>query len=88
VKVDPEYTVDAVISRLEGVLVRECEKGGTAASIKSAMDRAIDQLHRGTQQPGDKARGALTRAADKLRLKIDPLPGNATKRLHDENPPT
>ena len=44
-KVNPEYTVDGVIARLEGVLVRECEKGGTAASIKAAMDRAIDQVH-------------------------------------------
>src|SRR6202045_5099495 len=47
-KVNPEYTVDGVIARLEGVLVRECEKGGTAASIKAAMDRAIDQVHRET----------------------------------------
>lgn len=88
VKVDPDYTVDAVISRLEGVLVREYEKGGTAANIKAAMDRAFDQLHRGTQEPVDKARGALTRAADKLRLKIDGLPENATERLHDEDTPS
>jgi len=27
-------------------LMREYEKGGTAASIKAAMYRAIDQLHR------------------------------------------
>src|SRR3977135_1038006 len=47
-KISPNYTVDGVIARLEGVLVRECEKGGTAASIKAAMDRAIDQLHRET----------------------------------------
>src|SRR5664279_1157914 len=42
-KISRDYTVDGVIARLEGVLVRECEKGGTAASIKAAMDRAIDQ---------------------------------------------
>jgi hypothetical protein len=53
-KVNPEYTVDGVIARLEGVLVRECEKGGTAASIKAAMDRAIDQLHRETAKLGRK----------------------------------
>jgi len=53
-KVNPEYTVDAVIARLEGVLVRECEKGGTAASIKAAMDRAIDQLHHETAKLGRK----------------------------------
>ncbi len=32
-KVNPNYTVDAVVARLEGVLVREYEKGGTAATI-------------------------------------------------------
>jgi hypothetical protein len=73
-KMNPAYTIDAVIARLEGVLVREYEKGGTAASIKAAMDRAIDQMHRETRDKGDRARGAVARAADKLRLKIDTLP--------------
>src|SRR6266480_1156424 len=45
-KVNPAYTVDAVIARLEVVLVREVEKGGTAASIKAVMDRTIDEVHR------------------------------------------
>jgi hypothetical protein len=66
-KIDPKYTVDAVVARLEGVLVRECEKGGTAASVKAAMDRAIDQLHRETSGPRDRAVDAVTRASDKLR---------------------
>jgi hypothetical protein len=44
-KVSRDYTVDGVIARLENVVTREVEKGGTAATIKSAMDRAIDQLH-------------------------------------------
>src|SRR5215510_10287177 len=74
-RVNPAYTVDAVVARLEGVVVRECDKGGTAASIKSAMDRAIDQLHRETQEKGDRARDAMARAADKLRLTIGTLPG-------------
>jgi hypothetical protein len=73
-KVNPAYTVDAVIGRLEGVLKREYDKGGTAASIKTALDRAMDQLHRETQEKGDRARMLLGRAADKLRLKIDTLP--------------
>ena len=73
-KVNPAYTVDAVVARLEGVLVREYEKGGTAASIKAAMDRAIDQVHRETRDKGDPARDVVARAADKLRLKIDSLP--------------
>ena len=38
-KINPNYTVDAVIARLEGVVVREYEKGGTAASIKAALDK-------------------------------------------------
>jgi hypothetical protein len=66
-KISPDYTVDGVITRLESVLVRECEKGGTAASIKAAMDRAIDQLHAETGGARDKARDVVVRTADKLR---------------------
>jgi hypothetical protein len=69
-KVRPAYTVDAVIARLEGVVVREVEKGGTAASIKSAMDRAIDQLHAETGSVRDKTLDAVTRTTDKLREKL------------------
>jgi hypothetical protein len=66
-KVSPAYTVDAVIARLENVVVREVEKGGTAASIKTAMDRAIDQIHAGTGG----ARDAVVRTADKIREKFE-----------------
>lgn len=72
--VNPSYTVDAVIARLEGVLVREVEKGGTAASIKTAMDRAIDQIQFETTGPRDRARNAVARATDKWRSKFDPAP--------------
>ncbi len=65
--INPDYTVDAVVARLEDVLMRECEKGGTAASVKAAMDQAIDQLHKGTSGPRDRARDAVTRASDTLR---------------------
>ena len=68
--VHPAYTIDAVIARLEGVVVRECEKGGTAASIKAAMDRAIGQIQVETSGPRDRAREAVTRAAEKLRSKL------------------
>jgi hypothetical protein len=71
-ELNPNYTVDAVISRLEGVLVRECEKGGTAASIKTAMDRAINQIQIETSGPRDRAMGMVARATDKLRDKFDP----------------
>ena len=66
-EIGPDYTVDGVIARLEGVVAREVEKGGTAASIKNAMDRAIDQLHAGTGG----ARDAVVRTADKLRGKFE-----------------
>jgi hypothetical protein len=70
-KVSRDYTVDGVIARLEGVLVRECEKGGTAASVKAAMDRAIDQLHAETSGARDRTRAVVVRTADKLRSKFD-----------------
>ena len=65
------YTVDSLISKVEGVLLREYEKGGTAASVKLAVDRAIDQLQIGA---GDRAKDVVTRAADKLRTRVGPLP--------------
>ena len=71
-RVNPNYTVDAVIARLEGVLVRECEKGGTATSIKAAMDRAIDQIQIEASGPRDQARDAVVRVAQKFRSKLDP----------------
>lgn len=70
-KVNPNYTVDAVIARLEGVLIREYEKGGTAASIKTALDRAIDQVHKETGGARDRAKDVVVRAGDKLRSKFD-----------------
>ena len=73
-EVNPSYTVDAVIARLEGVLVRECEKGGTAASIKAAMDKAIGQIQIETSGPRDRAKEAIARATDKLRSKLDSRP--------------
>jgi hypothetical protein len=71
-RVNPKYTVDAVIARLEGVLVRECEKGGTAASVKAAMDRAIDQIQIETSGQRDRARDAVVRVAQKFRSKLNP----------------
>jgi hypothetical protein len=67
-KVNPNYTVDSVVARIERVLVREYEKGGTAASIKTALDQVIDQVHRETREKSDQARNVVARATDKLRL--------------------
>ncbi|HEY3601220.1 MAG TPA: hypothetical protein VGK72_04635 [Chthoniobacterales bacterium] len=73
-EVNPNYTVDAAIARLEEVVVRECEKGGTAASIKAAMDRAIGQIQIETTGPRDRAKTAILRATDKLRSKLQNRP--------------
>jgi hypothetical protein len=58
-EVDPNHTVDSVIARIEGVLVREYQKGGTAAGIKNALDKVIDQVHHETSSTRDHVRGAL-----------------------------
>lgn len=65
--INSDYTIDGVIARLEHVVVRECKKGGTAASVKAAMDRAIDQLHNETGAARDKATDIVARAAEKMR---------------------
>jgi hypothetical protein len=70
-KVSKGYTVDGVIARLEGALKREVEKGGTAASAKAAMDRAIDQLHAETSAKSQQARDMVARTAEDLRRKFD-----------------
>lgn len=67
VRINPNYTVDSVIARLEGVVVREYEKGGTAANIKEALDKVIDQVHRETREKGEQARNAVARTTDKLK---------------------
>ncbi len=68
--INPNFTVDGVIARLERVVVREVEKGGTAASVKAAMDHAIDQLHGETGPARAKATALAIRAADKIRKQI------------------
>ena len=62
--VNPNYTVDAIVARLEEVLVRECEKGGTAATIKAALDRVIDQVHWETGQHRERAQNLVVKALE------------------------
>jgi hypothetical protein len=63
-KINPNYTVDAIVSRLEDVLVHEYQKGGTAATIKAALDRAIDQLHRETLVHRERAQNVMAKAIE------------------------
>jgi hypothetical protein len=68
-RVHRTYSVDAVIARIEDVIVREYAKGGTAASVKAAVDRAFDKIQRETPEkynPED----VVKRAAEKIREKI------------------
>lgn len=67
-RVNRRYTVDAVVERLERVIVREYEKGGTAADIKRAVDNAIDQLQRENGLRGEKASEAMKRAMNRWRM--------------------
>jgi hypothetical protein len=62
-----EFTLDAMIKQVEGVIVREYQKGGTAASVKDALDRALDEMQTKTGSGKDKAVDAVKAAADKLR---------------------
>ncbi len=66
-----DYTVDNVISRVEGAIVREYQKGGTAASMKSAVDKVIDEMQARTDAGKDKATEAMRRAAEKVKEKMN-----------------
>ena len=61
-----DFTVDAVVKKLESVIVREYEKGGTAASMKTAIDTALDQLHAETEKTAAKAQEAAQNVIKKL----------------------
>ncbi|HEY0106692.1 MAG TPA: hypothetical protein VGB91_11460 [Rhizomicrobium sp.] len=71
-----DFTVDAVIGRLESVIVREYEKGGTAASVKQALDKAIDGMQAKTGA-ANKAADAVKTAADKLHEAMQKMGGDA-----------
>jgi hypothetical protein len=71
-----DFTVDAVLNRVESAIVREYEKGGTAANVKDAIDRIFDDMQTRTaptaakaQEAADKAAEAVREAAEKFRNK-------------------
>ncbi|MGI9088638.1 MAG: hypothetical protein ACR2HH_13010 [Chthoniobacterales bacterium] len=79
IQVNPNFTVDSLIARVEGVLIREYEKGGNTASIKLAMDRALDQLHHETDSARQIAEDAVARTSSKLRSKFERGPRDETR---------
>jgi hypothetical protein len=66
-----DFTVDSVVSHLEAAIVREYAKGGTAASVKAALDQALDKLHMKTDKGAAKAREAAQTIVEKIRLPAD-----------------
>jgi hypothetical protein len=67
-----DFTVDALLGKVEGAIVREYEKGGTAASVKGAVDRAID----GMQAHGDKHKEKFDDVIHRTAEKFKPKPGS------------
>jgi hypothetical protein len=72
-----DFTVDSVLARVEGVIVKEFEKGGTAASVKQAVDKAIDEMQAKTAPGAAKAADALNAAAAKLHQTVQKMSGDA-----------
>lgn len=68
-----DYTVDAVVARIEQVIVREYKKGGSAASVKQAVDKALDGMQSKTGQGAEKAADAIKTATEKIQEKIQNL---------------
>ena len=65
-----DYTVDAVVARIEEVIVREYQKGGSAATVTQAVDRALDGMQAKTGETAEKAADAIKTAAEKIQTKL------------------
>jgi len=74
-KLNQDYTVDAVLGKLEDVVVKEYEKGGTAASIKAAVDRAIDGMQARTGEHAGKLADVVKNTADKIHDSMSKMEG-------------
>jgi len=74
-KLNQDYTVDAVVGKLEDVIIKEYEKGGTAASVKAAVDRAIDKMQAGTGVHANKLADAVKTTAEKLHDSMSKMEG-------------
>ena len=69
-----DFTVDSVLAKIEGVIVREYQKGGTAADIKGAIDKAIDGMQAKGGKHKDKIDDAIQRTVEKFKPKPDEPP--------------
>ncbi|HEX3808119.1 MAG TPA: hypothetical protein VH000_03265 [Rhizomicrobium sp.] len=66
-----KYNVDAVLAKIEGAIVREYEKGGTAASVKGAVDRALDGMQEKAGPATEKMKDKVKDAAEKMKEATD-----------------
>lgn len=74
-RVHRSYSVDAVVARIEDVIVREYAKGGTAASVKAAVDSAFDKIQRETPvkfNPEEVVKRAGEKIREKMQRRTDP----------------
>ncbi len=62
-----DFTVDTIVGQLEDVIAKEVEKGGTAASVKAALDKAIDKMQAKADLGKEQAKSAIQKAAEKVR---------------------
>jgi hypothetical protein len=74
-KLNQDYTVDAVVGKIEDVIIKEYEKGGTAASVKAAVDRALDRMQERTGTHANKLADAVKGAADKIQDSMSKMEG-------------
>ena len=72
------FSIDALVAKVEGVIVREYEKGGTAASVKTAVDRVLNQVQReagpGKFNPEEVVKRAADHIRDRMRRPPPPPP--------------
>ena len=73
-----DFTVDAIVSQLESVIVKEVQKGGSAASMKSALDKAIDAMQSKADEGKAHAKDAMQKAADAMMRGQKPGGGQPT----------
>ena len=66
-----DYTVDALVSRLESVIVREYEKGGTAQNVRIALDRALDHVQDHTEKGAETVGQVVRRVTSTIRPNAD-----------------
>lgn len=53
---DPGRSVDELVDRIEGLVVKQYEQGGVTATAKESIDKALDKLHEAAKKEMDSLR--------------------------------